>query len=77
MIKMLVAHILLNYDIKLVGAKPKTAWIGTVIIPPRKARVMVRRRGNEYLCKSTTYSEGLFKAHVEMKRNFSVAVEFL
>jgi cytochrome P450 len=48
MIKILVARILLTYDIKLVGAKPKTAWIGTVIVPPRKARVMVRRRGNEY-----------------------------
>lgn len=37
-------HILLNYDIKLVGKVPEKQWIGGTIIPHLKAEIQIRRK---------------------------------
>lgn len=44
-IKALLAHAILNYDIKLEGAtRPKNMYIGIGILPSRKGRLLFRKR---------------------------------
>ena len=43
-LKMMIAYIIMNYDIQLIGPKPKGIWLGSLLLPPLKARVLVRRR---------------------------------
>ncbi|KAH0489729.1 hypothetical protein TgHK011_010146 [Trichoderma gracile] len=43
-LKLIMAHILLNYDIKLVGKVPEKLWIGASIFPHLKAEIQVRRK---------------------------------
>jgi hypothetical protein len=43
-LKLIMAHILLNYDIKLVGKVPEKVWIGSSIFPHLKAEIQVRRK---------------------------------
>ena len=39
-----MAHILLNYDIKLVGKVPEKQWVGGTCLPHLKAEIQVRRK---------------------------------
>lgn len=41
---MVLAYLVLNYDIKYLPARPPTKWIGMNIIPAVDARIEVRRR---------------------------------
>ncbi|EPE03241.1 cytochrome p450 [Ophiostoma piceae UAMH 11346] len=43
-LKMIIAYLFANYDIKPLDEKPKSLWIGQTIIPPISAKVQVRRR---------------------------------
>ncbi|KAM0331369.1 hypothetical protein ACHAQA_003041 [Verticillium albo-atrum] len=44
-LKMVVAHLLLNYDIApFDGERPKPKWVGATIIPPVKVTIQVKRR---------------------------------
>lgn len=43
-LKMILAHLLTNYDIKPLETRPKNLWIGQTIIPPLEVKVEVRRR---------------------------------
>ncbi|TFB02692.1 Cytochrome P450 monooxygenase paxP [Trichoderma ghanense] len=43
-LKLIMAHILLNYDIKLVGKVPEKVWLGGTIMPHLKAEIQVRRK---------------------------------
>lgn len=43
-LKMIIAYLLANYDIKPLDEKPKSLWIGQTIIPPLSVKVQVRRR---------------------------------
>jgi hypothetical protein len=37
-------HLLLNYDVKMIGKKPEKQWVGGTIIPHLKAEIQVRRK---------------------------------
>lgn len=39
-----MAHLLLNYDIKMLGERPQSRWIGSTAIPPLEACVEIRRK---------------------------------
>ncbi|PTB65524.1 cytochrome P450 [Trichoderma citrinoviride] len=43
-LKLIMAHILLNYDIKLVGKLPEKQFLGGTCLPPLKAEIQVRRK---------------------------------
>ncbi|KAI9723699.1 MAG: hypothetical protein M1812_000999 [Candelaria pacifica] len=43
-LKLLVANMVLNYDVKLLATRPANTWIADYGIPPRKATLQVRRR---------------------------------
>ncbi|CAK7270334.1 hypothetical protein SEPCBS57363_004047 [Sporothrix epigloea] len=43
-LKMFLAYLLTNYDIKPLEERPKTMWVGQTIIPPLAVKVEVRRR---------------------------------
>ncbi|KND88645.1 Ent-kaurene oxidase [Tolypocladium ophioglossoides CBS 100239] len=43
-LKLIMAHLLLNYDVKMLGARPQSQWIGSTAIPPFKACVEIRRK---------------------------------
>ncbi|KAL2065895.1 hypothetical protein VTL71DRAFT_3565 [Oculimacula yallundae] len=42
--KLLLAHIILNYDVKPFEARPANSYIAGTILPPMKATIAVRRR---------------------------------
>lgn len=42
--KLLLAYIILNYDIKLLNTRPPNVYIGSAILPPMKATISVKRR---------------------------------
>ena len=44
MIKMLVAYLISNYDIKEMPERPKNVWIVDTPIPPRNAKIEIKRR---------------------------------
>lgn len=44
--KLLLAYIVLNYDIKPIGFRPANGTIGAAILPPMKASISVKRRKN-------------------------------
>ncbi|CAM1505774.1 Fc.00g114110.m01.CDS01 [Cosmosporella sp. VM-42] len=43
-LKLIMAYLLLNYDIKMLDKRPQPQWIGGTIIPPLDARIEVRRK---------------------------------
>ncbi|KAH8797944.1 cytochrome P450 [Xylogone sp. PMI_703] len=43
-LKLIMSHILLNYDIRMIKEKPQPIWLGGGIIPALKASVEIRRR---------------------------------
>ncbi|KAF7551669.1 hypothetical protein G7046_g7655 [Stylonectria norvegica] len=43
-LKLIMAHLLLNYDIKMLDERPQPQWIGATIIPPLDARIEIRRK---------------------------------
>ena len=43
-LKMILAYLLQNYEIKPLPEKPKSMWFGGNIIPPVQVRIEVRRR---------------------------------
>ncbi|KAK3945482.1 cytochrome P450 [Diplogelasinospora grovesii] len=43
-LKMILAYLLQNYDIKPLAERPKPMWIGQTIVPPIQATVELRRR---------------------------------
>lgn len=44
-IKILIAYIILNYDVQIQEMRPRNTCVGQTIIPPLKGGLMVRRRG--------------------------------
>jgi cytochrome P450 len=46
-LKLLLAYMVLNYDIEAVVERPRGSWIGTTMLPPMKATMKVRRRKGE------------------------------
>lgn len=48
---MVLANLLLNYDIKPITERPPTQWLGSVALPPMKATIEVRRRKTPYSTK--------------------------
>jgi cytochrome P450 len=47
MLKLTLAHIIMNYDVKLEGAHPKNTWILSTCIPSTTGEVMFRKRKEE------------------------------
>lgn len=43
-LKLLLAYIVLNYDIEPLAQRPRGSWVANVSLPPRKAVIRVRRR---------------------------------
>ncbi|KAK6422941.1 hypothetical protein LTR95_016604 [Oleoguttula sp. CCFEE 5521] len=43
-LKILLAHVLANYEVKQLPVRPPNQWLGTAIVPPMKATISVRRR---------------------------------
>ena len=47
-IKLLLAHVLLNYDVKLAGPAPKATWYDRSRRPDLRAEVMFRKRSTDF-----------------------------
>lgn len=43
-LKLLLAHMVQNYDFQFLESRPPSQWMGTMLIPPRTATIKVRRR---------------------------------
>ena len=43
-IKLLVAHVILNFDFQHMDKRPQNTWIGNTQIPPMKAMLTIRKR---------------------------------
>ena len=43
-LKMILAHLLAHYDIKMVGPKAERKWVASVAIPAVSASIQIRRR---------------------------------
>ncbi|RYP42598.1 hypothetical protein DL767_000122 [Monosporascus sp. MG133] len=43
-LRLIAAHLLLNYDFKMLDERPRRRWIGSGMIPPFGARVELRRK---------------------------------
>ncbi len=43
-LKLLLAYVVLNYDIEPLVERPKGSWVANVSLPPMKAAIQVRRR---------------------------------
>ena len=43
-LKLMVAYMVLHYDIKPISERPKGLWFGETVIPPLKAKLSMRRR---------------------------------
>ncbi|RSM08172.1 hypothetical protein CEP52_004805 [Fusarium oligoseptatum] len=43
-LKLIMAALLLNYDIKMIDQRPKPQWLGATIIPPLDACIEIRRK---------------------------------
>lgn len=43
-LKMILAYLVNNYEIKPIAGRPKKQWLGQTIIPPLKVMIQVRRR---------------------------------
>ena len=43
-LKMVIAYLAMNYEMKQLPARPKVSWMGQTIIPPLDARIEVKRR---------------------------------
>lgn len=64
--KIALAHLLLNFDLKLApGTDPKVLDVGFALVPDPTAKVMIRRRQKD------TPVE-LFKSHPMRKKQFTV-----
>lgn len=45
-LKMLLAYLLMNYEIPYLPERPANHWFGTALVPPTKATIKVRRRAD-------------------------------
>lgn len=43
-LKLILAHALSHYDFQFLEQRPPSQWLGSVLLPPRTATIMVRRR---------------------------------
>jgi cytochrome P450 len=43
-IKMILAHLFMNYDVQKIEKRPQPMWIGATIVPPLDATINVRRK---------------------------------
>lgn len=43
-LKMVVANLLLNYELKTLSERPKPQWIGVTVVPPVEAKIEIKRR---------------------------------
>jgi len=41
---MMLAHIVMYYDVKALPERPPNQWLGTAIVPPMKAKIQIKRR---------------------------------
>ena len=46
-LKLLIAYMVLNYEIKPLAVRPKNIWLADTVLPPMKATIQVRRRKAE------------------------------
>lgn len=45
-LKMLMAYLLMNYDIKPLGERPPSTWVAMTVIPAVGAKIEIRRRAS-------------------------------
>lgn len=43
-LKMIIAYVLMNYDVEMLKERPSNFWFGSVILPPTKAKLRLKRR---------------------------------
>ena len=43
-LKLLIAHMVLHYDIEPLATRPSNIWMGGLVFPPMKASVRIKRR---------------------------------
>ncbi|KAL2169229.1 hypothetical protein VTG60DRAFT_6309 [Thermothelomyces hinnuleus] len=43
-LKLILAHLVLNYDIELGGSRPRNSWLGLNRVPPLQATIRIRKR---------------------------------
>lgn len=43
-LKLVMAYLLENYDMKMLEERPRPKWIGATIIPPLEACIEIRRK---------------------------------
>lgn len=43
-LKMIIAYLLMNYDVKPLAKRPANKWIGSAVVPPDKETIWVKRK---------------------------------
>ncbi|KAF5675197.1 cytochrome P450 monooxygenase [Fusarium heterosporum] len=43
-LKLIMSHMILNYDFRPLAQRPKTGWFSNIVVPPIKASVQIKRR---------------------------------
>ncbi|CRG92424.1 5-beta-cholestane-3-alpha,7-alpha-diol 12-alpha-hydroxylase [Talaromyces islandicus] len=43
-LKMIIAYLLLNYDVKHLAQRPPNRWIGSAVVPPDKETIWIKRK---------------------------------
>ena len=43
-LKMLLAYVVMNYDVQYLSERPENQWFGANVIPPMKTCIKVRHR---------------------------------
>ena len=46
-LKLLIAYMVLNYEVKPLAVRPLNTWLGDTVLPPMRTKVQVRRRKTE------------------------------
>jgi hypothetical protein len=41
---MMLAHIVMYYDVQALPERPPNQWLGTAIVPPMKAKLSIKRK---------------------------------
>jgi hypothetical protein len=43
-LKMIIAYLLLNYDVQPLAQRPPNRWIGSAVVPPDKETIWIKRK---------------------------------
>lgn len=44
---MMIAHIVMYYDVKALPERPPNKWLGTAIMPPMQSKIQIKRKADK------------------------------